>query len=174
MEDKIELLNKKATMDMLESASKFCLFMEHIAEYKQEQILEYLLTLCPLLYLKGRLIRSTEIDDNSACEQFVTEEQYELMRLAVKKNLQAIDFFEFYDANLRENQTLSLSEMLTDIYQDLKDFVLLYNKPQQIAKDAAVFMCCLNFANNWGSKIAILLPYIHSLVYKEKYEQYES
>ena len=64
--------------------------------------------------------------------------------------------------------------MLTDIYQDLKDFVLLYNKPQQIAKDAAVFMCCLNFANNWGSKIAILLPYIHSLVYKEKYEQYES
>ena len=64
--------------------------------------------------------------------------------------------------------------IIAQTYQDLKDFVLLYNKSQQIAKDAAVFMCCLNFANNWGSKIAILLPYIHSLVYKEKYEQYES
>jgi hypothetical protein len=59
----------------------------------------------------------------------------------------------------------SISEHLTDVYQDLKDFVLLYQKNLAYAKQNAVFECRTLFISHWGSRIASLMPALHAIAF---------
>jgi hypothetical protein len=165
--DKIEAKNIK---ELYLVASQFCTFMEHIHTFTQDQIIDYLLKITPLMYLKGSLIPEIEVDDTSACEQFVTEEQYELLYLRLKEKLSEIEFFSSYVWQEDEAQTYSICEILADIYQDMKDFILLYNKNTLATQEGALFMHRQQFIYAWGKHITILLPYLHQLVYPAEEE----
>lgn len=164
----MDLVEGKNTKELFLVASQFCTFIENVQTFEKGQIIDYLLKISPLMYLKGSLIPEIELEDNSACEQFFTEEQYELLYLALKEKLTEIDFFEFYNWSLNEVETVSLCEILTDIYQDMKDFLLLYNKNTSTAQKAALFLMRTNFFSHWGKGILILLPYLHYLSYQEE------
>ena len=158
-------MDDKNAKDLFLVASQYCMFIENISSFSQEDILDYLLKITPLLYLKSSLIADFELEDNAAGELFVTEEQYESCYLCLSEKLKAIDFFEGF--NFEENETISYSlcEILTDTYQDVKDFLLLYSKKSLAAQENAVWLCRNNFVRNWGKKIAALLPYLHFLNY---------
>ena len=169
----IGILEAKNTKELLLVASQFCTFIDNIQTFEKDQIVDYLLKISPLMYLKGSLIPEIALEDNSACEQFFTEEQYEFLYLALKEKLTEIDFFEFYDWQLNEVETKSLCEILADIYQDMKDFLLLYNKNTFAAQEAALFLLRMNFIRHWGESITILLPYLHQLSYPVAEENIE-
>ena len=133
-------IEKKNTKELFLVASQYCTFIDNIHTFEKEQIIDYLLKITPLIYLKGSLIPEIEIDDNASCEQFFSEEQYESLYLALKEKLEEIDFFESYDWQLNEIETKSLCEILADIYQDMKDFLLLYNKNTLTAQESALFL----------------------------------
>lgn len=164
----MDSVEAKNTKELFLVASQFCTFIDNIQTFEKDQIVDYLLKISPLMYLKGSLIPETELEDNSACEQFFTEEQYELLYLNLKEKLAEIDFFEFYNWELNEVATKSLCEILTDIYQDMKDFLLLYNKNTLTSQEAALFLLRMNFLHHWGENISILLPYLHHLSYPEE------
>ena len=166
-------MEDKNTKDLFLVASQYCTFIENIAAFSAEDILEYLLKITPLLYLKTSLIADFELEDNSAGEQFVTEEQYELCYLRLKEKLENIDFFEGFDLEANETKPYSLCEILTDVYQDLKDFLLLYAKNTLAAQENAVWLCRNNFVRNWGKKIVMLFPYLHFLSYKAEEEDFD-
>jgi hypothetical protein len=160
--DKIEEKNAK---ELYLVASQFCTFIENIHTFEQDQILDYLLKITPLMYLKGSLIPDIELEDTSVCEQFVTEEQYEWLYLKLKEKLMDIEFFESFVWQENETQTYSICEMLSDIYQDMKDFILLYGKNTLATQEGALFMHKQQFIYTWGKHITILLPYLHQLLY---------
>ena len=56
----------------------------------------------------------------------------------------------------------SISELLTDIYQDMNDFILLYQKESRAAKQNAAGECKVLFFSHWGVRIIDLLKVIHS------------
>jgi len=60
----------------------------------------------------------------------------------------------------------SISEHLADVYQDLKDFVLLYQKTLMYAKQNAVYECRSLFISHWGMRIASILPALHSVAFR--------
>jgi len=157
------MMDDRNAKDLFLVASQYCIFIENISSFSQEDILDYLLKITPLIYLKAVLIADFELEDNAAGEQFFTEEQYEQCYLRLKEKLDAIDFFESNNLEINENVTYSLCEILTDTYQDLKDFLLLYSKNSLAAQENAVWLCRNNFVRNWGKKIAALLPYLHFL-----------
>ena len=159
----MDSVEAKNTKELFLVASQFCTFIENIQTFEKEQIIDYLLKISPLMYLKGSLISEIELEDNSACEQFFTEEQYELLYLSLKEKLDEIDFFEFYDWDSNELETKSLSEILADVYQELKDFLLLYNKNTLASQQAALYLLKTNFYHHWGNQITVLLPYLHHL-----------
>jgi hypothetical protein len=163
----MDSVEAKNTKELFLVASQFCTFIENIQTFEKDQAVDYLLKISPLMYLKGSLIPEIELEDNSACEQFFTEEQYELLYLSLKEKLAEIDFFEFYNWQLNEVETRSLCEFLTDVYQDMKDFLLLYNKNTLTAQEAALFLLRENFFHRWGKIITIILPYLHQLSYPE-------
>ena len=152
-------------------ASQYCTFIENIASFSQEDILDYLLKITPLLYLKANLIVDFELEDNAAGEQYVTEEEYELYYLRIKEKLGDIEFFEGFSIEENEVISYSLCEILTDAYQDLKDFLLLYSKNTLLAQENAVWLCRNNFVRNWGRKMVAVLPYLHFLNYGVEEEE---
>ena len=73
----------------------------------------------------------------------------------------------------------SVSENITDIYQDLKDFILCYRIGNLEVMNDALWECRNNFEQYWGQRLVNGLRAIHSLVYgisdlDEKEEQIES
>ena len=67
--EEVENMNEKIAADLYVAASQYCTFIEHGADFDKEQILDYMLKILPLLYIKGGLLNSEETDEVLTCEQ---------------------------------------------------------------------------------------------------------
>ena len=61
--------------------------------------------------------------------------------------------------------TSSISENMTDIYQDIKDFLLLYQTGTDEVMNDAVWECRMNFETFWGQKLVNSMRAIHKFIY---------
>ena len=86
----------------------------------------------------------------------------------IKNKLESEDYFDSYDIQLGETQSVSLCEHVADIYQDLKDFVLLFSKNTITARLSAAYLCKMRYAGGWGKKILTIMPYLHVMMYKDE------
>lgn len=154
-------------IDMLTVANEFCVFTEKAEKYNADEVLQYYAKICPLLYLKGALLPEVEPDEDFLGERFVNEDQWESIYNALLLVFPGKD--EFYTLSYETSDNIplkaSIAEHLADVYQDLKDFVLLYQKNLVYAKKNAVYECRTLFINHWGGRIAALMPALHSLAF---------
>ena len=63
--------------------------------------------------------------------------------------------------------TGSISENLSDIYQDLKDFIVSYKSGNEEVMNDAVWEVLMNFEEFWGKKLLNVLTAIHTVLYSE-------
>jgi hypothetical protein len=154
-------------LDLFTVANEFCLFTEKAEKYNPEEVLLYYARICPMLYLKGALLPELEEDEDYYGERFVNEDQWESIFNSLQIVFAGKD--DFYTLSYSSSDTLplkaSLAEHLADIYQDLKDFVILYSQNRLNAKHSAVRECRTLFATHWGSRIAALLPALHTIAF---------
>lgn len=154
-------------LDMFTVANEFCLFTEKAEKYNPDEVLLYYARICPLLYLKGALLPVVEPDEDYIGERFVNEDQWENIYNSLLLVFPGQD--EFFTLSYENADTIplkaSIAEHLADVYQDLKDFVLLYQKNLAYAKQNAVYECRTLFVSHWGSRIAALLPALHVLAF---------
>lgn len=166
IENKEVIIKSKTVIEVFAIASEFCLFIDKMEKYEQSESFAFLQKILPALYLKGCLFPDIEVDDDSANERFVTEEEYETLRLKLSEYFGDQDYFSTVDlseGNI-DSTPVTISELLADIYTDLKDFLILYAKEQFAAKENAIAACHYYFMTNWGMKITLLLPYLHSIL----------
>ena len=160
----------KNVLEFIRVAHEYCLFIEK-AEVSKEELLEFFQRIGPLLYLKGALLPEIEVTSEDANERFVTEEEYESIFNSIRSKLIPEDEFWYLDYDLSvDNEPIkaSLAENLSDIYQDLKDFILLYQKHSRDSKENAVNECKSLFETRWGPKVLSSLVYIHYLLNNDK------
>ena len=164
--DQDDLLRSKQVLEVFAIASEFCLFIDKIEQTTPDQSLIFLQSILPALYLKGAMLPVVEVQDDSANERFVTEEEYETLRYRLAQFFDTRDFFSTVDLNEGsiESVPTSLSELLADTYTDLKDFLILYAKESRSAKENAVANCHYFYHVGWGNRIVTALPQIHHLV----------
>ena len=174
-----ELYNEQAysknVLELIRVVVEYCLFMEK-NEGPREEMLIFFQRIGPLLYLKGALLPNVEVENPEANERFVTQEEYENIFNRTRSKLLPYDEFIYIDYEIGDSGEpvkASLAEYFSDIYQDLKDFVLLYQKNSRAAKQNAVKECKSLFETNWGPKILFTLNYIHFLLNKDKYDEGE-
>ena len=160
-----EVLSRQV-IEMITVAHEFCLFFEEAEKYPSEEILSYFQKIGPLLYLKGSVLPSSIDADPDYAERFVTEEQWEALFKILREKLGDDDIYYTHDENF-DSQQSSISDNIADIYQDMKDFVVLYQKAPMQSKEAAVAELQKLFENHWGSRILNALTAIHHLLYKE-------
>jgi hypothetical protein len=161
-------LYSRKVIDMLTVSNEYCLFMEKANDYTKVELFQYIQKLLPLIYLKASLLPEIPVNDESAAEHFVTEEQWENLFNVLSGKLGSDNYYFFIDLHEKSHSDpirASLSENLTDLYQDLKDFVLLYQKPLRSSQENAVRDCKNLFETRFGYRLVNAQQAIHYILY---------
>jgi len=159
----------RKVLETITVANEFCHFLERSQEYNLTDFLRYLQKILPLIYLKASLLPDIIVEDESAIEHYLTEEQWEAMFNELHQKLTDCDNFYYIDHD-RNNEPDpirgSLAECITDIYQDLKDFLLLYQKPLKAFKENAVRDCKYLFETRFGYRLLDAQTAIHNYLFR--------
>ena len=119
--------------------------------------------------MKGSLLPKLESVFDDENEKFVTEEEWDFIHDSVQKKLGFHDDYrEVFDplAHEQVEQSIaSISDNLADIYQDLKNFITLYNVGTEEIMNDALWECQLSFEELWGQRLLNALKVIHSVFF---------
>ena len=156
-------------IEFLTVAVEYCLLLESAEQHSREEFVSTALKLLPLLYLKGSLL--PEIDDlyDDAPSDYVTEENYNIVRNNIAYIMGSQDdFLDVFVEEMRYSDQpvlCTVSENLTDIYQDLKNFVSAYRDGTDDTRQAALIQCRDNFIQYWGQKLVNVMRPLHDICY---------
>ena len=146
MENNTQPIFDKNTVEFVTVAAEMCGFLERASRLKRREFVDTSLKLLPLLYLKASLLPECEQIDEFPPETFVTEADYEQLRVSVSALMgDRDDYLEVFLDDMMYSDTpikQSISEGLADIYQALKDFICVYQLGQSCA------MLLLNFGGS--------------------------
>ncbi len=169
MENSSEPVYSRNVIEFVAVANEFCKYAEHAGELKGDELLKILQRILPLMYLKASLLPQLDPFFEDGNEKFITENDW----LRIHENLRdkfgtADDYREVFDDKAKETEDAvisSISENMADIYQDIRDFLLLYQTGTTEVMNDAIWECRLNFENYWGQKLVNSMRAIHSFIY---------
>lgn len=148
-------------------AREYCAFLENVKTHSRKSFISASQKLLPLLYYKSSLLPETEPIYDDGNEKFVTEDYYFDIQNSLKQLLGPHDdFLEIYDPRANEGEghyVASLSEYLSDVWQDLKNFTMLYQVGKADAMNDALWECRSNFHEYWGIRLANSIRAMHIL-----------
>ena len=169
----------RKVVEFVAVANEFCKYAERASELKRDELLKILQRILPLMYINASLLPQLETFFEDGNEKFVTESDWVRVHEVLREKFgSADDYLEVLDENNNESDGLvltSISENMADIYQDLKDFLLLYQTGTVEVMNDAVWECRMNFENFWGQKLVNSLRAIHKFLYSgEEIEKVEN
>ena len=125
--DKKTIVYSRNTVEFVTVAAEFCAYLEQSEGRKCRDFTDTVLKLLPLLYLKAALLEDIEGAEDFLPEAFVSEQDYEFVRLTLSALLgEKDDYLDFCNEGVKfsdEPAVKTISEDLADIYQALKNFV---------------------------------------------------
>ena len=158
------------TLDFVTISVEFCSFLESMENANRNDWMSTILRMLPLLYVKATLLPSIEIVNDDFPEIFVSEQDYmrvsnQISSLMGEDNVYLEVFIE--DMKYSDRPVSSfISEDIADIYQDVRNFVSVYQYGLEETMSSALHICTENFRTFWGQKLVNVLRAVHSLVYK--------
>jgi hypothetical protein len=150
-------------------ANEFGKYVEHASELKGDEMLKIMQRIMPLMYLKASLLPTLTPFFEEGNEKFVTEPDWIRIHDILREKFgTADDYLEVFDEKINEtgeHVVSSISENMADIYQDIKDFLILYQTGTTEVMNDAVWECRLNFETFWGQKLLNSMRAIHKFIY---------
>lgn len=167
-----KIVYSRDSIEFVTVAVQYCAFLENSEDIAAEELIDKLTKILPLLYLKASLVPDTEMVNGEQPEIVVTEEIY-TYRTSKLYNVFSKDdaYLEVFMQDMKYSETpisASISEDLADIYQDLKNFITIYEYGITENMNDALYICIENFKNYWGQKLVNVLRALHSLKYSDK------
>jgi hypothetical protein len=162
-----DIIYSDYVVEFITVANEFCKLIENVSYISREMFIENTYKILVLLQLKAVMLPKIEPDIDFETESFVTEQDWYQIDTGVSNKLGSLEIF----SELREPANpeipfeISLSECIADTYQDLKDFIMLY----QIGNIEATFLglneCKNDFEQIWGPRIMLVIREFHNLIY---------
>ena len=169
MDSNSDPVYSRNVIEFVAVANEFCKYAEHASELKGDELLKILQRILPLMYLKASLLPQLNPFFEDGNEKFVTESDWIIIDDTLKEKFgTANDYLEVFDEKINESEgpvVSSISENMADIYQDMKDFLLLYQTGTGEVMNDAVWECRMNFENFWGQKLVNSMRAIHKFIY---------
>lgn len=156
----------KQVIELLTVANEYCIFTEKAEDYSKSDIINYYRHILPLLYIKGSVLKPLTPEYPEDAERFLTEESWEKILNSLRNKLYPDDHFWFCQDMRDENtevEKMSIAECLSDIYQDMKDFVMLYQKNRYSSRENAIAEISRLFREHYGEIITRALSGLHHL-----------
>lgn len=163
------VLYSKEVIEFVTVANQLCIFFEQGQDIDRNDFLSKLQKLLPLLYLKASLLPSLEANFEDGNEKFVQENDWHAIKDMVRYKLGPYDeYAEIYDprqsVEFEQNQA-ALSENIADMYQDLKDFLMLYRVSTDEIMNDAIWEVKQSFERYWGQYVVNAIRAIHYLIF---------
>lgn len=159
----------KNVIEFVTVGVQYCSFLEIFESRSQVEITDKLTKLLPLLYLKASLLPETGLEYDIYPEVTVTEEDYNYIASKLSDVYRSNDtYLEVFLEDMKYSDTpisASISENIADIYQDIKNFVSVYERGIEENMNEALFACHDNFKLYWGQKLVNVLRALHALKY---------
>ena len=169
MEQTSQVIFDKNSIEFVTVAAEYCGFIERSRGSERKTFVDTALKILPLLYLKASLIPECEQIGEDDLEVFVTEDDYEMVRRAVADVLGAQDdYLEVFHPDMAYSDTpikKCISEDLADIYQDLKDFISVFQLGLNATMNDSLCVCKEHFAEFWGQRLVNTMRALHDVKY---------
>jgi len=168
----------KNVVEFVTVSVEYCAYLEGFTEDTQNDFTDKIIKLLPLLYLKATLLPDTETVEDSEPEVTVTEDLYNHISSRLYGIYAQEDvYLEVFMEDMKYSETpisASITEDLTDIYQDLKNFITIYERGIVETMNDALYVCTENFKTYWGQKLVNVLGALHSLKYGKSDYDFDS
>ena len=161
--DKKTIVYSRNTVEFVTVAAEFCAYLEQSEGRKCRDFTDTVLKLLPLLYLKAALLEDIEGAEDFLPEAFVSEQDYEFVRLTLSALLGEKD----------EPAVKTISEDLADIYQALKNFVETYRIGLEENMYEAVAEVRNAFVLYWGQTLTNAMRALHRVRYSPEDDEDE-
>ena len=173
--NKIDSLIAPQTKEFVTTCRKYFEYLDALPDEKITDFWTIQLRMLSEIYNKVFLLPEIKARYSSDVEKFVTERAYNNLYVKLKGYICALDSFPDFN-DLSHPGTFkvidaSLSEMLTDIYQELKDFVLLYETGSLENMNDAIAECVETFGQYWGVKLMSAARIMHVNLYQQRYAE---
>lgn len=169
MEPTSQVIFDKNSIEFVTVAAEYCGFIERSREVGKQSFVDTALKILPLLYLKASLIPECELMGEGDLETFVTEDDYEYVRRSIAKVMGAQDdYLEVFHPDMAYCDTpikKCISEDLADIYQDLKDFISVFQLGLNVTMNDSLYVCKEHFAEFWGQRLVNTMRALHDVKY---------
>ena len=169
MEQSSQVIFDKNSIEFVTVAAEYCVFIERTREVERKTFVDTALKILPLLYLKASLIPECEMIGEDDLEVFVTEDDYEYVRRSVASLLgPQDDYLEVFHPDMAYSDTpikKCISEDLADIYQDLKDFIGVFQSGLNTTMNDSLCVCKEHFAEFWGQRLVNTMRALHDVKY---------
>jgi len=173
MMNNIDSIIASQTQEFVKLCRKYFEYIEKLPDKKISDFWVMLLQLLPKIYAGPYQLPQIKEHYSSEVEKFVTEIDYNKTFLNLITYIGTLDRYnDFSDlghpgaAKVTES---SLSEILTDIYQELKDFVMLYETGTIENMNDSIADCLDTFGRYWGVKLLSATRIIHVNLYQQRY-----
>lgn len=165
-----EIVYSRDTIEFVTVAVQYCGYFESFENVTEVELVDKLTKLLPLLYLKASLVPETDvINEDEEPEITVTEGDYNYISSKLYDVFQNNDaYLEVFLQDMKYSDTpiaASISEDLSDIYQDLKNFITVFERGVTDNMNDALYFCIENFKSYWGQKLVNVLRALHSIKY---------
>ena len=173
--NKIDSLIAPQTKEFIKLCRRYFEYLDKMPDKKISDFWLVQLSMLPEIYAGVYRLPQIEARYSSDVEKFVTEREYNRIFINLVSFIGALDkFSDFSDLSHPGTMkviNVSLSEMLTDIYQELKDFVMLYETGTLENMNDAIADCFDTFGQFWGVKLLTATRIIHVNLFHERYAE---
>lgn len=177
MKEKSQVIFDRDVIEFVTVAAEFCNYMERTEGIKRSDFVDTTLKILPLLYLKASLLPECHTIGEDLPENYVTEEIYEVLRMNLSGLLAGQDaYLDVFVEDMKYSDqpiTRYISEDLADIYQDIKDFIFVFQLGLNETMNDSLAICQENFREYWGQKLVNTLRALHEVKYTQTEEEEE-
>jgi len=164
----------KNVIEFVTVGLQYCSFLETFVNETTATLTDKLTKIFPLLYLKAAMLPDMEIEYEIFPEVTVTEDDYNFIVSRLYSVYKSNDtYLEVFLEDMKYSDTpisASISEDMADIYQDIKNFISIYEQGIEENMEEALYACQENFKLYWGQKLVNVLRALHSLKYSSNVE----
>ena len=167
-----KIIYQKDVLEFTQVAVQFCATLEQCEGVEKKELIDKLLKLIPLLYLKAQLLPAVESDGTFLPDDQVTESDYEFIRCSVASLLGNDDEYldVAYDEFMQTDDTRwkRVSENLADVYQPVRNFLATYQGGLEDCMLDALWSLTDSFEMYWGEALVDALARLHPVTYAFK------
>ena len=153
MKKESQVIFDRNVVEFVTVAAEFCKFLEQTETMKRSAFVDTSLKILPLLYLKASMLP-----------------QCETIGILAEKD----DYLDVFVSDMKYSDqpiTKNISEDLADIYQDIRDFIFVFQLGLNETMNDSLAVCQEHFALYWGQKLVNTLRALHDVKYNQPDEE---